>query len=75
MGALLTPSPGCCSLVVSWARLLVSFLIGEIEMTLYQEIAQLQAGMEQGIYSEEDYAKALLEIILRHGVLNLYNQE
>lgn len=36
-----------------------------------QEIKQLEAGMEQGLYSTEEYAKLLLEIILKYGLLNL----
>ena len=40
-------------------------------MTLFQEIAQLQAGMEQGIYAEDEYARLLLEICLKHGLLNM----
>ena len=33
-------------------------------MTLFQLIAQIQSGMEQGIYSEAEYKKILLETLL-----------
>lgn len=33
-------------------------------MTLFQQIQQFQAGAEQGIYSESEYKKLLLEILL-----------
>lgn len=39
-------------------------------MTLFKEIQQLQAGMEQGIYAEDEYRLLLLEIVLKHGLLN-----
>lgn len=39
-------------------------------MTLFQEIQQLQAGMEQGLYASEEYVQLLLEIVLKHGLLN-----
>ncbi len=33
-------------------------------MTMYQQIVQIQLGMEQGIYTESDYKKLLIETLL-----------
>ena len=35
-----------------------------MSMTLFQSIQQIQAGMEQGIYTESDYKKLLIETVL-----------